>query len=182
MGSARRYAVPLHNAFTGALIGHAGAGAPDVRRCMTMRWRQAAGASRDDIHDRARMLKALAQYLSARKDELYELSYLTGATKSDSWIDIDGGIGTTFVFASKGRREMPTRMSISMGMSRCCRGAAALLASMSAPASGRGGAYQRLQFPGLGHAGEAGADASAGMPAIVKPATATGYLAEAAFG
>jgi oxepin-CoA hydrolase/3-oxo-5,6-dehydrosuberyl-CoA semialdehyde dehydrogenase len=59
------------------------------------------------FHERARMLKALAEALTARKEELYELSYSTGATKGDSWIDIDGGIGTFAVYQSKGRRELP---------------------------------------------------------------------------
>ena len=53
------------------------------------------------------MLKALAQYLGEHKKEFYELSTQTGATKKDSWVDIDGGISTLFVFSSKGRREMP---------------------------------------------------------------------------
>jgi len=98
----------LHNACTGAVIGHAGTAAPDVMAMYHHALTTGGPALRAmSFHDRARMLKALAQYLTARKDELYELSYLTGATKSDSWIDIDGGIGTMFVFASKGRREMP---------------------------------------------------------------------------
>ena len=48
------------------------------------------------FHDRAYMLKALASYLMSRKEELYELSYSTGATRKDSWIDIEGGFGTLF--------------------------------------------------------------------------------------
>src|SRR5690606_39342844 len=59
------------------------------------------------FHQRANMLKALAQYLNERREPLYELSYDTGATKPDSMIDIDGGIGTLFAYASKGRRELP---------------------------------------------------------------------------
>jgi hypothetical protein len=59
------------------------------------------------FHDRARMLKALATYLNERRDPLYRLSHRTGATMADNRIDIDGGIGTMFVIASKGRREMP---------------------------------------------------------------------------
>ena len=59
------------------------------------------------FHERARMLKALAQHLLAHKDELYEVSAATGATKVDSWIDIEGGIGTFFTYASQGRREFP---------------------------------------------------------------------------
>ena len=59
------------------------------------------------FHQRARVLKALAQYLTLRKDEAYAVSAWTGATKGDSWIDIDGGIGTLFAYASRGRREFP---------------------------------------------------------------------------
>ena len=59
------------------------------------------------FHERALMLKALATYLNTKKELFYQLSAATGATKVDSWIDIEGGIGTMFVFASKGRRELP---------------------------------------------------------------------------
>ena len=59
------------------------------------------------FHERAKMLKALALNLSEQKDALYEASYATGATLKDHMIDVDGGIGTMLVIASKGRREMP---------------------------------------------------------------------------
>lgn len=62
---------------------------------------------RHTFHERALMLKALALHLTEHKKEFYALSTDTGATKMDSWIDIDGGISTLFVFSSKGRREMP---------------------------------------------------------------------------
>ena len=61
-----------------------------------------------NFHQRAEMLKRLAVYLTERKSALYELSYDTGATKRDSWIDIDGGIGTLFAYASRGRKELPS--------------------------------------------------------------------------
>ena len=59
------------------------------------------------FHQRAKMLKALAEAIMARKEELYELSYETGATRADGWIDIEGGAGTLFAYSSKGRRELP---------------------------------------------------------------------------
>ncbi|MGB5347197.1 MAG: hypothetical protein WBN23_13610, partial [Woeseia sp.] len=59
------------------------------------------------FHERALMLKAVAQHLNDKKADLYKLSTETGATRKDSWIDIDGGIATMFVYSSKGRREMP---------------------------------------------------------------------------
>src|SRR5438270_11088829 len=58
------------------------------------------------FHDRARMVKALGLAIMARKEELYELNYQTGATRKDGWIDIEGGAGTLFSFSSNGRREL----------------------------------------------------------------------------
>src|SRR5688500_12132730 len=57
------------------------------------------------FHERARMLKEMAKYLMERKEEFYKLSEATGATKTDAWIDIEGGIGTFFAYSSRGRRE-----------------------------------------------------------------------------
>src|ERR1043166_509233 len=59
------------------------------------------------FHERARMLKALGKFLTERKEEFYKVSYATGATRFDSWLDIDGGISTLFTYASKGRKEFP---------------------------------------------------------------------------
>ena len=59
------------------------------------------------FHQRALMLKAMAQALMERKEEFYAVSAATGATRTDSWIDIEGGIGTFFAYASRGRRELP---------------------------------------------------------------------------
>jgi oxepin-CoA hydrolase/3-oxo-5,6-dehydrosuberyl-CoA semialdehyde dehydrogenase len=71
--------------------------------------RQVGGPAlrRMTFHERAHMLKALANAIMARKEELYELNYQTGATRTDGWIDIEGGAGTLFSFSSKGRRELP---------------------------------------------------------------------------
>ena len=60
-----------------------------------------------DFQQRAERLKALAKYLVEHKDELYAVSAHTGATRADGWIDIEGGAGTLFSYASKGRRELP---------------------------------------------------------------------------
>ena len=98
----------LLDAATGAVVAETGTGAPDVEAMADHARRVGGPALRAmTFHDRARMLKALAAYLDERKEALYELSYATGATRADSAVDIDGGIGTMFVFASKGRREMP---------------------------------------------------------------------------
>ena len=59
------------------------------------------------IHDRANMLKALAKYLLGKKEKLYAISAMTGATRGDSWVDIEGGIGTVFSYSGIARRELP---------------------------------------------------------------------------
>ena len=98
----------LHDAVTGAKIAEAGTGGIDFKG-MVEHARGVGGPNlrRMTFHERARMLKALAIHLTAHKDEFYAISAATGATKGDSWIDIDGGIGTLFAYASRGRREFP---------------------------------------------------------------------------
>lgn len=58
------------------------------------------------FHERGRMLRALALHLLSKKDEFYKISWATGATKTDSWVDIEGGIGNLFAYASL-RRQFP---------------------------------------------------------------------------
>ncbi|MEO1612190.1 MAG: aldehyde dehydrogenase family protein, partial [Pseudomonadota bacterium] len=98
----------IHDAATGEIVAETGAGAPDVE-AMAEHARRVGGPAlrKMTFHDRARMLKALALYLTERKEELYALNYATGATRSDGAVDIEGGIATMFVYASKGRKEMP---------------------------------------------------------------------------
>ena len=96
----------LVHAVTGEQFGEASSGGLDFG-AMVEYARNVGGPRlrRLTFHERARMLKALAQYLMRRKDEFYPLSAATGATKGDSWVDIEGGIGVLFVYASKGRRR-----------------------------------------------------------------------------
>ena len=56
-------------------------------------------------HDRAELIKLLAKYLLDRKEDFYRISYMTGATRADSWVDIEGGIGTMFSYTGIARRE-----------------------------------------------------------------------------
>ena len=99
---------PIESAITGDVIAEAGNNALDVQAMLDHARNKGGPALRAmTFHDRARMLKALALKLGEQKQKLYDLSFSTGATQADNQIDIDGGIGTMFVFASKGRREMP---------------------------------------------------------------------------
>ncbi len=129
------------------------------------------------FHDRARMLKALALYLGDRKAELYKVSTLTGATKTDSWIDIDGGIGTTFVFASKGRREFPDAPFYIDGPTEAISKAGTFVGRhLCVPLEGVALHINAFNFPCWGMLEKIACNLLAGMPAIVKPASATAYL------
>src|SRR5215210_7167785 len=101
-------ATDLFHAVTGEKIAEASSEGLDFRG-MAEYARRVGGPNlrRMTFHQRALMLKEMAKYLTARKGEFYHVSAATGATKADHWIDIDGGIGTFFAYASKGRREFP---------------------------------------------------------------------------
>lgn len=134
------------------------------------------------FHQRASMIKALAVKLGEAKDRLYDLSYETGATKADSWIDIDGGIGTMFVYASKGKRELPDdTIYIDGAVEQLSRGGTFLGRHVATPLQGVALHINAFNFPVWGMLEKLAPTLLAGVPAIVKPATATSYLAQAAF-
>jgi oxepin-CoA hydrolase/3-oxo-5,6-dehydrosuberyl-CoA semialdehyde dehydrogenase len=131
------------------------------------------------FHQRALMLKSLALYLSERKAELYELSARTGATRKDSWIDIDGGIGTLFVFASKGRREMPNAHVYLDGQPEMLSKKGSFVGQhIYTPRLGAAVHINAFNFPCWGMLEKLAPTILAGVPAIVKPASTTAYLAE----
>jgi oxepin-CoA hydrolase / 3-oxo-5,6-dehydrosuberyl-CoA semialdehyde dehydrogenase len=134
------------------------------------------------FHERAHRLKALAQYLNERREPLYELSYETGATRPDSMIDIDGGIGTLFVFSSKGRREMPDdTIYVDGNLEQLSRSGNFLGQHVATSLQGVAVHINAFNFPVWGMLEKLAPTLLAGVPAIVKPASATAWLAEAAF-
>ncbi|MDA3889305.1 MAG: phenylacetic acid degradation bifunctional protein PaaZ, partial [Allgaiera sp.] len=134
------------------------------------------------FHDRARMLKALGQYLDGRKEELYALNPLTGATRRDGWVDIDGGILTLFAFASKGRRELPDgQVYVEGGTEALSRNGSFIGQHIATPLRGVGVHINAFNFPVWGMLEKLAPCLLAGVPLIVKPATQTSYLTEAAF-
>jgi oxepin-CoA hydrolase/3-oxo-5,6-dehydrosuberyl-CoA semialdehyde dehydrogenase len=134
------------------------------------------------FHDRARMIKALALHLREHREALYTLSYNTGATLSDSQIDIDGGIGTLLVFASKGRREMPDdTIYLDGDVEMLSRHGTFLGQHVCTSLQGVAVHINAYNFPVWGMLEKLGPCLLAGVPAIIKPATSSGYLAEAAF-
>ncbi|MHB8529404.1 MAG: aldehyde dehydrogenase family protein, partial [Caulobacteraceae bacterium] len=132
--------------------------------------------------DRARMLKALADAVIARKEELYALSFATGATRRDAWIDIEGGAGTLFSYASKGRRELPAARLLIDGEAEVLGKTGAFVGQhVWTPLQGVAVHINAFNFPVWGMLEKLGPALLAGVPAIVKPAFVTAYLAEQAF-
>ncbi|MGH8270038.1 MAG: aldehyde dehydrogenase family protein, partial [Steroidobacteraceae bacterium] len=175
--------VALRDATTGEVIANASSDGLDVSASLTHA-REVGGPNlrRLSFHERAALLKSLAKYLTDQKDELYALSYATGATKSDSWIDIDGGIATLFVYASKGMRELPdSRVYVDGATEILSKSGGFLAQHICVPLEGAAVHINAFNFPVWGMLEKLAPTLLAGMPAIVKPATATSYLTELAF-
>ena len=180
-GSGQRTAIP--SAIDGSIVATTGSGGIDFAAMLTHARNVGGPALRAlTFHQRARIIKGLGLAILAAKEQLYELNIATGATRKDGWIDIEGGAGTMLSFSSKGRRELPD--------------AHVLLDGDLEPLSKRGTfvgqhIYTSLQgaaihinafnFPVWGMLEKLAPTLLAGMPAIVKPASSTAYLCEAAF-
>ncbi len=131
------------------------------------------------FHERGDMLKALAQYLMEHKKEFYALSTATGATRADSWVDIDGGISTLFVFSSKGRREMPNdHVYLDGPPEPLSRNGTFVGQHIFTPKLGAAVHINAFNFPCWGMLEKLAPTLLAGVPAIIKPASSTAYLTE----
>lgn len=172
---------PIRSAITGAEIARAGNDRLDFAGMLAFARETGGPALRAmTFHDRARMLKALALYLNEHKQAMYDLAYDTGATKADSFIDIDGGIGTVFVFASKGRREMPDdRVHVDGAIEQLSRNGTFLGMHVCTPLQGAAIHINAFNFPVWGMLEKLAPTLLAGVPAIVKPATASCQVAQA---
>ncbi|MFL4474630.1 phenylacetic acid degradation bifunctional protein PaaZ [Paeniglutamicibacter sp. MACA_103] len=132
------------------------------------------------LHERALKLKELATFLNDHREVLYEISYQTGATKIDSMVDIDGGIGVLFTFSSKGRRELPNSNVILDGpMEVLSRDGSFAGEHIYTRIPGVAAQINAFNFPVWGMLEKFAPAFIAGVPTIAKPATPTGYVAEA---
>lgn len=173
----------LYDASTGEQIGQLASDRLDYQG-MTEYARDVGGPNlrKMTIHERAYMIKDLARYLIARKQKFYELSPHTGATKSDSWIDIDGGISTLFVSSSKARREMPDeKFYVDGTMEQLSREGTFVGQHLFVPLEGVAVHINAFNFPVWGMLEKLGPTLIAGMPAIIKPSPVGSYLAEKVF-
>ncbi|HEY2850767.1 MAG TPA: aldehyde dehydrogenase family protein, partial [Gemmatimonadaceae bacterium] len=174
-------AAELVHAVTGEMIGETSSGGLDFE-AMAAYARAVGGPAlrKMTFHERALMLKALAKYLMERKEEFYTLSAATGATRTDSWIDIEGGIGTLFSFSSRGRRDLPNETFYVDGATEALSKQGTFVGRhICVPLEGVAVHINAFNFPCWGMLEKLAPALLAGVPAIVKPATVTSYLTEA---
>lgn len=130
------------------------------------------------FQERGRMLKALALHLTEKKEEFYKISYLTGATRVDSWIDIEGGIGNLFAYASLRRQFPDLPYYVDGDMERLSKGGSFVGHHIAVPKQGVAIHINAFNFPVWGMLEKIAVNLFAGVPAIVKPATITSFLTE----
>jgi oxepin-CoA hydrolase/3-oxo-5,6-dehydrosuberyl-CoA semialdehyde dehydrogenase len=172
---------PLHSALDNQLIYHTHADRIDFGEAVAYARKTGVQALMAlDFQKRAQRLKALAAYLMERKEELYEISHLTGATRQDSWVDVEGGIGTLYAYASIGGRELPSSNVLHEGpaMALGKRGGFAGT-HILVPRGGVAVHINAFNFPIWGLLEKFAPSFLAAMPCIAKPATATSYLTHA---
>jgi oxepin-CoA hydrolase / 3-oxo-5,6-dehydrosuberyl-CoA semialdehyde dehydrogenase len=178
--SGRDNGVAMRDATTGDVVGQASSAGVDFAGALRHAREVGGPALRAlTFHERGSLLKALAKRLSESKEEFYALSYRTGATKNDSMIDIDGGIGTVFVFAGKASRELPNaRLYVDGDVEGLSKAGTFVGQHLYVSREGAAVHINAFNFPVWGMLEKLAPTLLAGMPAIVKPATATAYLTE----
>jgi oxepin-CoA hydrolase/3-oxo-5,6-dehydrosuberyl-CoA semialdehyde dehydrogenase len=169
---------PVHDAATGETVAEVSSAGIDFGAALA--WGRSVGgpALRElTFHQRAELVKATGQRLREHRDELYELSYRTGATLADSKFDVDGGIGVLLSYASKARRELPNdRFYVEGPAEPLGKGGQFLGQHLLSPRPGVAVQINAFNFPVWGPLEKLAPALIAGVPALIKPASATGYL------
>jgi oxepin-CoA hydrolase/3-oxo-5,6-dehydrosuberyl-CoA semialdehyde dehydrogenase len=132
------------------------------------------------FQERGLMLKKLAFYLQKKRKELYEISYRTGATKLDSWFDIDGGIGNLFANASLRKLFPNSPFDVEGDPIDLSRGGRFMAHHILVPKEGVAVHINAFNFPVWGMLEKCAVNWMAGVPAVVLPAPQSAYLTEAA--
>lgn len=171
---------PLFNAVTGEQIATASTKGIDFKDIL--QYARAIGnpaLRKMTFHERGLMLKTLALHLRDHLDKFYQISYQTGATKADSWVDIEGGIGNLFSYASL-RRKFPDEPYCLDGEHHVLGKANTFMGHhLLIPKEGVAVHINAFNFPVWGMLEKIAVNLLAGMPAVVKPATVTSFLTEA---
>ncbi|MGB5027401.1 MAG: phenylacetic acid degradation bifunctional protein PaaZ [Chitinophagaceae bacterium] len=170
----------LYNAVTGAPVAAASTKGLDFKSIIEYGRTTGNPALRKmTFHQRGNMLKALALHLRNHLEKFYTISYQTGATKADSWVDIEGGIGNLFANASL-RRKFPDEVFCIDGESHnLSKNNTFMGTHILVPKEGVAIHINAFNFPVWGMLEKIAVNLLAGVPAIVKPATVTSYLTEA---
>ncbi|MCT4664803.1 MAG: phenylacetic acid degradation bifunctional protein PaaZ [Flavobacteriales bacterium] len=169
----------LYNAINGEVVAVADSTGLDFAEMMKYA-REVGGTvlRKMTFQERGLMLKKLALHLVARKDAFYEMSAKTGATTIDSWIDIEGGIGNLFAYASL-RKQFPNQPFYVDGEhAPLSRGGSFIGHHICTPKQGVAIHINAFNFPIWGMLEKIAVNLLAGVPAIVKPATVSSYLTE----
>jgi oxepin-CoA hydrolase / 3-oxo-5,6-dehydrosuberyl-CoA semialdehyde dehydrogenase len=171
--------MPLYNAIDGSFIASASTKGIDFANVLNY-GRNFGGKSLRGMtfHERGRMLKALALYLLERKEKYYELSYATGATRTDSWVDIEGGIGNLFAYASLRKQFPDKKFYVDADTVSLSKGGSFVAQHIMVPKEGIAIHINAFNFPIWGMLEKVAVNLLAGVPAIVKPATVTSFLTE----
>lgn len=171
----------VRSAVNGDVVALASSGGLDMHETLAYA-RNVGGKNlrRLTFHQRADLLKKLAQYLTERKEQLYKLSFQTGATRTDNFIDVDGGIGTLFVYSAKGRRELPNSTFMLDGAAESlAKGGSFVGRHILTPLHGVAVHINAFNFPCWGLLEKLAPALLAGVPVVTKPATVTSYVAHA---
>ena len=170
---------PLHNAITGEVIGFTSTEGLDFGEILEYGRNTGGSVLRKmTFPERGLMLKKLALHLMSIKDSFYQLSYATGATKADSWIDIEGGIGNLFAYSSL-RRQFPDQPYYVDGdTAPLSRNGTFIGHHIMVPKEGVAVHINAYNFPIWGMLEKVAVNLLAGVPAVVKPATITCFLTE----
>ena len=169
---------PVYDAVTGAPVAEVSSAGIDFAAALAY-GRQAGGPALRELtfHERAELAKAAGQLLREHRDELYELSYRTGATLFDSKFDIDGGIGVLLSYASKAKRELPNEKVLVEGPPEQLGKRGQFLGQhLLTPRRGVAVQVNAFNFPVWGPLEKLAPALIAGVPSLIKPASQTGYL------
>ena len=172
--------VPLLDASTGAAVAFIDSTGVDFAAALAY-GRQVGGPNLRALsfHERAQMLKSLGQVLMDMKEEFYAESALTGATRADGWVDIEGGIGTMLSYSSKARRELPnTRVLTDGDVELLSKDNSFSAQHILTPLHGIAVHINAFNFPVWGMLEKVAPTLIAGVPSLVKPASQTAYLTE----
>lgn len=175
--------IPLYNAVNGELVAISDTSGLDFEEALhfgrTIGYKNLSSMT---FYDRGEMLKKIALYLLERKKKYYELSYKTGATHIDSWVDIEGGFGTFFTYSGLAKRMLPnTPFWVDGETQKISANGTHLGTHILTPSEGVSVQINAYNFPVWGMLEKLSTSLLAGVPAVVKPSPYSSYLTNEVF-